>query len=250
MTGQDRRIEFCRVLERELGRLPSFRSDIDDGSHEFFAALETSHVPSDLRQRLDGKMARGGWEAWATMVADRSLLERRVQTVVASMRDRIETEEIQLAKRKLDALGEFAGGAGHELNNPLAVIVGRAQLLLARTEDPEMMRSLGIILNQAGRAHRILRDLMFVARPPAPRPRPCRPAELLRACLRDLEEECAARGIRLAIAELHNRPRQMLERLGLAARLGPGMIFHSAEDAADRFEARQAEKKEETATPP
>jgi signal transduction histidine kinase len=77
------------------------------------------------------------------------------------------------------------------------VIVGRAQLLLARTEDPETMRSLGIILSQAGRAHRILRDLMFVARPPAPRPRPCRPAELLRACLRDLEEECAARGIHL-----------------------------------------------------
>ena len=45
-------------------------------------------------------------------------------------------------KRKLEALGEFAGGAGHELNNPLAVIVGRAQLLLARTDDPETARSL------------------------------------------------------------------------------------------------------------
>ena len=67
---------------------------------------------------------------------------------------------------KLDALGEFAAGAGHELNNPLAVIVGRAQLLLSRTDDPESARSLRIMLNQAGRAHRILRDLMFVGRPP------------------------------------------------------------------------------------
>ena len=67
---------------------------------------------------------------------------------------------------KLDALGEFAAGAGHELNNPLAVIVGRAQLLLARAEDPEVVRSLRIITGQAQRAHRILRDLMFVARPP------------------------------------------------------------------------------------
>ena len=100
------------------------------------------------------------------MVADRAILERRVRTIVASVRDRIDTEEDRLRDRKLAALGEFAGGSGHELNNPLAVIVGRAQLLLARTDDPETVRSLRIILSQAGRAHRILRDLMFVARPP------------------------------------------------------------------------------------
>jgi signal transduction histidine kinase len=39
---------------------------------------------------------------------------------------------------------------------------------------------------------------MFVARPPSPRPRICRPADLLNACLRDVQEDCAARGIRLA----------------------------------------------------
>jgi signal transduction histidine kinase len=146
---------------------------------------------------LAGSAAHLAWESWAAMVSDRAILERRVQTVVESIRQNIDHEDDRLRELKLDALGEFAGGAGHELNNPLAVIVGRAQLLLARTEDPETMRSLRIILSQAGRAHRILRDLMFIARPPAPWPRACRPAELLRACLRDLEEECAARGIRL-----------------------------------------------------
>jgi signal transduction histidine kinase len=160
--------------------------------------LWSDHGPSDLQKRLEQRIAVGAWESWAMMVADRALLERRVQAVVASLRDRIETEEIQLGQRKLDALGEFAGGAGHELNNPLAVIVGRAQLLLARTSDPETARSLHIMLNQAGRAHRILRDLMFVARPLAPRPRNFRPSDLLRACLRDFQDECAARGIRLA----------------------------------------------------
>jgi signal transduction histidine kinase len=147
--------------------------------------------------RLAGSAAHHAWESWAAMVADRALLERRVQTVVESMRQTIDQQEERLRQLKLDALGEFAGGAGHELNNPLAVIVGRAQLLLARTEDPETMRSLRIILSQASRAHRILRDLMFVARPPAPWPRPCRPSELLRTCVRDHQEECAARGIRL-----------------------------------------------------
>jgi MFS superfamily sulfate permease-like transporter len=57
--------------------------------------------------------------------------------------------------------------------------------------------------------------------------------------LEDARANLAARGIRLAIAELHGPARQMIRRSGLAERLGPGMIFHSAEEAADIFEARR-----------
>ena len=56
--------------------------------------------------------------------------------------------------------------------------------------------------------------------------------------LEDARAILAQRGIRLAIAELHSRPRGMIERAGLAARIGPDMIFHSAEDAAAAFRAR------------
>ena len=128
-------------------------------------------------------------------------LERRLRAVVGSLRQQVETEAERLRQGKLEALGEFAAGAGHELNNPLAVVVGRAQLLLARASEPEVVRSLRIILNQAQRAHRILRDLMFIARPPAPRSRSCRPSELLASLLRDFERECSARGVRL-VADL------------------------------------------------
>ena len=88
-----------------------------------------------MEHRLATSPLRAAWDSWAALVADRALLERRLQTVVASHREAVETEETRLRQRKLDALSEFAGGAGHELNNPLAVIFGRAQLLLARTED-------------------------------------------------------------------------------------------------------------------
>jgi signal transduction histidine kinase len=70
-------------------------------------------------------------------------------------------------------------------------------LLLTRSEDPETTRSLQIILDQALRAHRILRDLIFVARPPVLRRRKCRPAEILQMCLRAFQAECDGRGIRL-----------------------------------------------------
>ncbi len=145
---------------------------------------------------------RRAWDAWARLLGDRTRLERRLQSAMTTLRSRIQAEDDRLRLSKLDALGEFAAGAGHELNNPLAVIVGRSQLLLARCEDPEVGRSLRIILGQAQRAHRILRDLMFVARPPSPRPRPCKPTELLNAVVAEFEPECQARGIRL-VAELN-----------------------------------------------
>jgi signal transduction histidine kinase len=163
------------------------------------AAIEVWSAPeaSGPTTLFSSVTALRAWDTWAVMLAERAQLERRLQRVVASFRQHLENAEASLRRGKLDALGEFAAGAGHELNNPLAVIVGRAQLLLARTNDAEVVRSLRIILNQAQRTHRILRDLMFIARPPAPRRRSCRPSETLRVILGDFERACLARNVQL-----------------------------------------------------
>jgi signal transduction histidine kinase len=160
--------------------------------------LQSHLEAAEIERRFAGETSRGAWAAWAALVLDRARLEERLRVVVTALRQTAETEETRLEEQKLDSLSEFAAGAGHELNNPLAVVVGRAQLLLSRTDDAETARSLRIMINQAGRAHRILRDLMFVGRPPARRPRSCRPSELLRESVRDFQEECTAKGIRLS----------------------------------------------------
>lgn len=149
---------------------------------------------ADLRAELEARD-----RALAAAGADRSrAAERaRLDAAVEMLRVRSEREEPTRRRAKLEALAEFAAGAGHELNNPLAVILGRAQLLMAGAVDPLAVRSLRAIIAQSQRAHRILRDLMYVARPPAFRPRPCRPEEVVRACLRDAGDEAEARGIRL-----------------------------------------------------
>lgn len=89
----------------------------------------------------------------------------------------------RLLAAKLESLAEFAAGAGHEINNPLAVISGRAQLLLRGETDPERRRDLAIIHMQAMRVHEMIADMMLFARPPAPKPAPCDVAKLVdRAC--------------------------------------------------------------------
>lgn len=137
------------------------------------------------------------WSSWAESVAQRERQAQRLSRALETLRQRAEGEEASRRAGRLDALAEFAAGAGHELNNPLAVIVGRAQLLLGRQRDADGVRSLRAIIGQAQRAHRILRDLMYVARPPAPRARLCQPDEIVRACLRDLQSEAEARGVRM-----------------------------------------------------
>jgi signal transduction histidine kinase len=76
----------------------------------------------------------------------------------------------ELESAKLAALAEFAAGAGHEINNPLATIVGRAQALLKHEQDPSRRQSLATIAAQAFRIRDMIGDLMVFARPPAPVP--------------------------------------------------------------------------------
>lgn len=70
--------------------------------------------------------------------------------------------------QKLEALAEFAAGAGHEINNPLATIIGRAQQLLRDETDPQRRYSLSIIAAQAYRIRDMIGDVMTFARPPRP----------------------------------------------------------------------------------
>ena len=74
----------------------------------------------------------------------------------------------ELERQKLEALAEFAAGAGHEINNPLAIIGGRAQLLLREIDHPEHRRQLGVIVAQVKRAYEMIADIRFFARPPQP----------------------------------------------------------------------------------
>src|SRR2546423_4635763 len=65
---------------------------------------------------------------------------------------------------KLSALGELASGVAHDFNNTLAGILGRAQLMLMKTNDPEITRGLQIIAKAAQDGAHTVRRIQNFAR--------------------------------------------------------------------------------------
>jgi signal transduction histidine kinase/HD-like signal output (HDOD) protein/CheY-like chemotaxis protein len=73
-----------------------------------------------------------------------------------------------LQTERLAAVGQLAAGAAHEINNPLAIISARTQLLESRENDEKKRRDLHQISEQIERISSILQSLMGFARPNAP----------------------------------------------------------------------------------
>lgn len=103
----------------------------------------------------------------------------------------------ELLKAKLAALAEFAAGAGHEINNPVATIVGRAELLLKQETDPERRHALQTIGAQALRIRDMIGDLMLFARPPRPEPQRLRLSEVIADVVNRLDDHLRTKSLRI-----------------------------------------------------
>jgi signal transduction histidine kinase len=96
------------------------------------------------------------------------LAELSARLIAQSRLNEPEGWQAELEAAKLESLAEFAAGAGHEINNPVATITGRVQLLLPGEPHPERRQALLTIGGQAHRIRDMIGDIMLFARPPRP----------------------------------------------------------------------------------
>lgn len=129
-------------------------------------------------------------------------LERDVDRLHQTLAEQRATESHRLQTLKLETLAEFAAGAGHEINNPLAVISGQAQYLLGYEDDAGRQQSLQKIIQQAQRIHELLAELMQFARPPKPHKKLVDLGGLIREVAISLGDRAAHKPVRLVCPEL------------------------------------------------
>jgi signal transduction histidine kinase len=126
----------------EGSRLGNQAAELTSLAHGWSLALRTAQTRDEARQL-------------AEQLADSN---RRLQSVQGEL----------LRSRTMQAVGEMAAGAAHEINNPLAVISGRSQLLLSQLTDPKHRHAATLIHEQSQRVSQIISELMEFARPIPP----------------------------------------------------------------------------------
>ena len=100
----------------------------------------------------------------ATPLRDEAATPRGAVAIVQNITELKTTRNHLVQAEKLTALGEVVSGVAHELNNPLAGVLGYAQLLMRDEMDGRQKRATERILDSALRCQKIVQNLLAFSR--------------------------------------------------------------------------------------
>jgi putative nucleotidyltransferase with HDIG domain len=127
-------------------------------------------------------------QGWSLALRNAQIREesRNLSEQLADANRRLQGAQNELLRsRTIVSVGEMAAGAAHEMNNPLAVISGRSQLLASQLTDPKQKHAASLIFEQSHRLSQIITELMDFAKPVPPQPRAVELADLVGRALHD-----------------------------------------------------------------
>ena len=161
--------EAAHVLGKKFDALPALRPFAE----ELTRSLSLGRPGTYQEARLDGRDDQHrhlGYEV--NPVVTRSG-ERRGSILTFTDISEIRQLQMQLNQsEKLSTIGQLAGGVAHEINNPLGVILGFAQMLMRQPLEEQNLRRVQNIERQALRCKEIVSSLLKFARRPRMETRP------------------------------------------------------------------------------
>lgn len=127
--------------------------------------LEKGYVSNFMTQRLtkDGRRITVDISRTPYQSPDGSISGSTA--VIKDMTEKVEFDQRMYNTEKLASIGLLASGVAHEINNPLTIVLGIADLMKERVpEGSDARRDLEMIEENANQAQRIVQDLLNFSR--------------------------------------------------------------------------------------
>lgn len=158
---------FCRVSGKEekdiLGKTDEDLFPADE-------AQQNLQVDREVLQRkntisLEKRIRKGKSARWLHVVKSAVMNpDGRVSGILSTSRDITELKELQdriIRSQRMETIGQLAAGVAHEINTPLGIILGYAQLTKEEvSKGTEAFENLGIIEKYARICRTIVSDLL------------------------------------------------------------------------------------------
>src|SRR3989304_6027689 len=147
---------------------PIFSLLTPEGAQQAYARLQAAFAGQGVAPFFEAEVIRkDGSRFWAEVSGTNVVKDGQVLGRLAVARDITERKRLQeqlIQSEKLATLGQLIAGIAHELNNPLAAMVGHAQMLRLGQQDPKVAARAEKIVDAALRATRIVRNFLTAAR--------------------------------------------------------------------------------------
>lgn len=172
------------------------------------------HANRAEAERLGAKLLGplvSGWHG-VLVAARRYETARRTSEQLAESNRVLAQTRAELARaQSMARLGELTAGAAHEMNNPLAVISGRGQMLVSSLPDPKQKAAAQAVIGAAQRLADLIMRLHTIAVPPEPKLAPVSVPDLVTEAVQRAQARTAKRRanapvipIRIKYGDLHS----------------------------------------------
>ncbi|OHB60164.1 MAG: hypothetical protein A2167_08260 [Planctomycetes bacterium RBG_13_46_10] len=174
----------------------------------------------------------------AGSVLDSALNRQKQENLAECFAPLIKKSEIRNSKFKIsadsrpDAIAEMAAGIAHELNNPLSVVSGRAQLLAEAETNAKKKQSLKQIQENAREASAIIEDLIGFANPPQPRPTQTNLKQIIEEAIQLVSQKANMEKISVQVKVAENVQNVLVDSAQIASAIA-NIISNSLESYTD-----------------